>query len=497
MATWEERLDTAATEAEAATDKAETAAQIFYDVANGTDTETVTTINGEVKTLAKFNADNQVLFDNFLTNNQDTFDTFFSDSQSTFNTFISDSQTEFNNELTTFQNEFDNVINIALTDAEEAITEEHILTSNTDTITLTGFTNDGVALYVEGSREFNFTKSGSNDIVFDDVLPSGTTVWAVKRNLEGSFDISIVSLSDAGNNLTQTLAEWINDFYTLDAADILPTYTGNSGDIALKVNTAEDGVEWAPIFPSFTGNAGNSLNVNSAEDGVEWAPILPDLTGNAEKSLKVNFSGDGVEWGLPVQTEFEEFTASGTWNKDPNAQWVYVEAIGGGAGGDSSGAQAVNGGGGGAYAAKVFRASDVGASETLVVGLGGDPGSAGGTSSFGPHLSAGGGGEYRAVLSYGGGGEFYGGYAAGAGGRGSDNSGDGFPSVMGGAGGAGGGETGSGGSGGISQNAGDGGDGFTAAGTTGGDGQFPGGGGGAGEELGGSGGDGVVRIWQW
>lgn len=260
-------------------------------------------------------------------------------------------------------------------------------------------------------------------------------------------------------------------------------------------------------------------SAQTAAAAAQSAAGLPSLVGNAGNSLKVSDSENGVEWGPGIIAEYQEFTASGTWTKDPNASFVKVALIAGGASGsgDDSSAGRTGGGGGGAYAERVFLASELTASVAVTVGAGGagvtytggDPGvtgNHGGSSSFGAYLVARGGQADSFYGGEGGGGEKgghqdfglregRGGYSSGGGGFRSS----GGNCVMGGAGG--GGTNGSVAmAGGVSQNGGDGGAGGQDA--NGDDGQFPGGGGGgisafSGTFTSGSGADGVVRVWQW
>lgn len=98
--------------------------------------------------------------------------------------------------------------------------------------------------------------------------------------------------------------------------------------------------------------------------------------------------------------DFQEFTSSGTWIKPDNALFIYVELVGGGGGGNAiSIVSALNvgagGGGGGMYAAATFQNSDLGVSETVIIGIGGpggatggsNLGTAGGNTSFGSLLT--------------------------------------------------------------------------------------------------------------
>lgn len=232
---------------------------------------------------------------------------------------------------------------------------------------------------------------------------------------------------------------------------------------------------------------------------------------------------------LALQTGFQEFTTSGTFNKPSLAKWVYVELVAGGCGGCWAGAPAqsstayIAGGGGGDMNAKLFRASDLPDALAVIVGAG-SPGSAyaqlpsvGGDSKFGTLLTARGGGVPSGTVV---------GYSTpvpphswvgGEPGRVITNANgqyagvqSGGRSIRGGGGGAGcmgtyygtlsiGGATG-----GDSSEAGKGGNGASnndGALTVyaGGNGGYPGGGGGGclGGTKAGDGGNGRVRVWWW
>lgn len=157
------------------------------------------------------------------------------------------------------------------------------------------------------------------------------------------------------------------------------------------------------------------------------------------------------ESGAPnYATHKQIFTAGGTWTKPSNVganSLIFVECWGGGAGGQSAGG---GGGGGGAYCAKLFLASELGATETVSIGAGGGTSVAGGDTSFGTLVTAYGGGYGASSIGGGGGGTAGAGAAAGAGGTGygiagTDVGGAGGSSAVGGNsfwGGGGGGATG-------------------------------------------------------
>ena len=98
------------------------------------------------------------------------------------------------------------------------------------------------------------------------------------------------------------------------------------------------------------------------------------------------------------------FTASGTYYKNQDADFIEVELVGGGGGGGGAASSAAgataaaSGGGAGGYSFKTIQNSSVGDTETVTVGAAGSGGSAGnnngtagGTTSFGAHCSATGG----------------------------------------------------------------------------------------------------------
>lgn len=214
--------------------------------------------------------------------------------------------------------------------------------------------------------------------------------------------------------------------------------------------------------------------------------------------------------------DYQAFTSSGTWTKPTGAEFIYAEVWSGGGGGANNTASSTNemGGSGGEFVSGWFRASALGATETVTVGAGGAgaangavaDGSTGGASSFGTWLAAVGGNPGKqtsantyatvprsavAFLTDGALAGFI-----------SDQAGVGFTGAGGktiyGGGGGGGSDTG-GSTGGTSAYGGNGGGGNNTLNTPGTAGTAPaGGGGGSGNNGGGgAGARGEVRVWTW
>lgn len=235
--------------------------------------------------------------------------------------------------------------------------------------------------------------------------------------------------------------------------------------------------------------------------------------------------------------DYQEFTASGTWQKHPKAKLVYVEVVGAGAAGaaccySTTSSPIAYGGGGGGFASRLYRAKELPTSTSVLVGSGGPPavaqpgsntlipGGNGGLSRFGvsPWLTRAPGGN----ASQGGFNDVALGDSAmwdHLGGNGHGNNfmtGSGQSSVNGGAGGGAAKTNGSSGStqttnGGQSWHAGNAGAGTAARSPNisiiGNAGHQPGGGGGGAHAYvaahrsetvtSGSGAPGIVRVWQW
>lgn len=328
----------------------------------------------------------------------------------------------------------------------------------------------------------------------DDFTSKADAFVSAQVTLVTETNASIDGINSTTTQLGQDITQAKNDIAgSVSAASSSATTATNAATAAKNSQDAAKASEQSAA--TYAAAAGDAAG-------------LPALAGNAGKVLTVDNDEQGVSFQPGVGSSYQEFTQGGTWVKPAGCHWVYVEVIGGGASGLSlysagSGSIATHwqGSEGGAFNFKLFRAQDLEAAVTVVVGAGGAPvngstssqtvaGQSGGDSSFGSLKAPGGLAAPTTSATSSSNGidrDMRGGYP-------SIGSGKGGASLKGGGAGASvirAASTFTDGTPGASQDAGNGGARNTA-------GAFPGGGGGIGvNAASGAGAAGRVRVWAW
>lgn len=348
------------------------------------------------------------------------------------------------------------------------------------------------------SASAEFTANSSTSILIE-LGSKAFSIETGKAFIEGQT-LRIVSDANINNYLIGAITNATDGSLTVDVSE-----TGGSGTYSdwkisvYAVSKADFDTKADSENPVFTGEASFDGSV-----------------GLAGQALLSQGAGLPAVWGgVDAIKHYEEFTTSGTLTVDPLWSVVYVELLGGGAGGgNNTGSGGVgSGGSGGEFIGGFIDSSELSASESVVIGAGGlggasggnNNGSNGGDTTFAGLVARGGFGgsnanQYASLISLAlgsdistnkvNGGTYHYGYGAGA------TTGVGGQSSHGGGGGGG---SSSSSAGGVSQFAGNGGQGNNVALTKAGNGEYPSGGGGGSQNDGGGGdgADGRFRIWAW
>lgn len=289
-------------------------------------------------------------------------------------------------------------------------------------------------------------------MALDRLIPVSTTpgavtgdsfMDAVSEELTGLWDRSCILLTGVGGTadvITATATPALTGSLLGGMRFILPIASNNTTAATLNINGG------GPV--DIVRNDGSATQAGDLSAG-EKVPLLYDSVSTKFVMLFHHTVATGAD------VDYQSFTGSGTWTKPSGlntSALVLVEAWGGGGGGNSG--TNGGGGGGGSYAFRIFRASQLGSTETVTIGAASSIGGAGNNTTFGSLLTAYGGGAGGTNVSGGGGGGGGGQNAKGSAGSGTTGGNGGGP--LGGTGGnpaidgnLGGGGGGSGGSPGI------------------------------------------------
>lgn len=229
----------------------------------------------------------------------------------------------------------------------EAVSVSEIIQSaNTITFYLTDGSTQGPFTLPAAQINFRGAWAATTAYVVGDVVSAESGLYIV------TYNHTSASTFDAGANDGTG-----HDYYNQILAPALPT-GGTTGQLLAKASGTDYDVEWidAPAAPE-VGTLADVTLTSPAENDV----LTFDGTGwvNAPAA-----GGGGV---VDVQT-FDEF---GTWTKPASGTMAYVEVWGGGGGAGRGSSELPGGGGGGAYNAKLFRLSELAATEYADVGSGG------------------------------------------------------------------------------------------------------------------------------
>jgi hypothetical protein len=195
--------------------------------------------------------------------------------------------------------------------------------------------------------------------------------------VSGTWPNQTIASSNSGGTVTS-----VSGTGTVQGLSLSGTVT-SSGNLTLggslsAVNLTSQVTGTLPVANGGTGATtltSNNVIIGNGTSAVQF--VAPSTTGNVLTSNGTTWTSAAPGGGANLQ----EFSSSGTYTKPAGATFVMVEAWGGGGGGGSgrngrSGGSGSGGagGGGGSYVTRLFKATDVGGTETVTIASGGSGG---------------------------------------------------------------------------------------------------------------------------
>jgi hypothetical protein len=225
-------------------------------------------------------------------------------------------------------------------------------------------------------------------------LGDGVTAWvsltsAFLARAGGTMTGGLVLLAPGEPNEAARLVD-LTDLESALSSDILVVTNALDADVS-NLATLVAGTT------SLINEVGDIL-VGSADN------TLARLAKGAESNVLATVGGALVWVPGPQDPIRETFTAAGTWTKGDGAKLIHTLLWAGGGGGGGGYDRQGGGGGGGACASRFVLASELGATESVTIGVGGicnasDQGTPGGATIFGNLKAFGGFGGYRGATS--------------------------------------------------------------------------------------------------